>query len=465
MTRRQGGLSIAMVVVLLAILATGMLAAMALMRVGDRDADRNATLAQLNHARDAIEQFAATNHRLPCPAEPALDTGLEAMASASTCTAAADQGTLPWKTLGLNRADSIDAWGLKISYRVYTGNAGSLVQPEATNATLCGTDSSGSPTPGAGSSGNLCQAVGTPAIHTRYSGGSSYLNNKGFTLSDYTQNWPDVAYVLVSHGSTGLAAYTTSGVRRDMPVSPHELSNTRAAGPFYIDAFSGSDVEANTAAHFDDLLVYRRLPDLVTRIGLGPREWHDPAGPTIGSALFTAATLAAANPVAAPSANFGTVVATSTGNGGNLQAVTGASGTGMGAAGLFGGFLNNIDNNTITLQFEYDATQLGITLGDFGTNSISGSTYADRVQFVFKDSGGLQVASVIKSGCHADGGLASFALTAPAFRSVEVHPYASIDSTGTYQWLSFFLLDEVKACGSGAGSCTTSLSAPTNSCP
>src|SRR3954469_4992794 len=135
--RRQRGVSIAMVVIVLAILVTAALAGMMLLRVTDADRGRTDTQRALARAAEALDQFAAAQHRLPCPADPATDTGIEAITApnAATCQASAAEGTLPWKTLGMTHDDGYDAWGDRISYRVYSaaGGAGSLVQPEGIN--------------------------------------------------------------------------------------------------------------------------------------------------------------------------------------------------------------------------------------------------------------------------------------------------------------------------------------------
>jgi len=48
-----------------------------------------------------------------------------------------------------------------------------------------------------------------------------------------------------------------------------------SSGPFTARAFSDPDIAADNMSHFDDLLVYRRLPDLVKRINLSARDWPD----------------------------------------------------------------------------------------------------------------------------------------------------------------------------------------------
>lgn len=456
-----------MVIVVLAILMTALLAAMRFARLGDSDGDRRDTQARLAKAADALDQFAAAQHRLPCPADPTIDTGVEAITAvgAATCAAAADEGTLPWKTLGLKHDDGYDAWGDKISYRVYTGNKGSLVQPEGVNMMECDTvePGSGNTTAGAGSAGGLCVSNANPLL--RSTSDAKFLQGKELSLSEYGTNRSNVAYILISHGATGYGAYTVSGVRKSYSdVKGDELKNTSANGGFTIKEFSGSDVEANSTQHFDDLLAYRTLPDLVKKIGLQARDWPDDV---VGGAVLNAANIAAAMGVGSVSpgslgtatVNFGSVAATS--STGDLALISDAtSGEGLGASGIFGGYLNNLENNSITFQFNYDATKFAVTLGDFGTYS----GFAERVQLVFRDAGGAQVASVTKSACNPDGGIASFSLGTSTFRTVEVRPLSAINGSGT-QFYSFFFVNEIKACPASASTCTTSLAAAANNCP
>src|SRR3954470_18073191 len=157
-----GGLLIAVVLVLLAVM---LLAARILARRDDASEDRKQTQASLARAGDALDQYVAAGGaaaRLPCPADPTTDTGLEAVASIKTCSFPG--GTLPWRTIGLRRDDAYDAWGRKLSYRVYSdnGSKGSLVQPGGPSLVNCYPDS----TVGGGTDANgLCNADHTTSTY------------------------------------------------------------------------------------------------------------------------------------------------------------------------------------------------------------------------------------------------------------------------------------------------------------
>ncbi len=271
--RQHGGAGI-MILMLMVLLMVGYLATYALYRVTTGGHERDQTTRLLAIASEALDQFAAANARLPCPADPTIDTGLEAPATAARCSF--DGGTIPWKTLGMNHDDAIDGWGRKLSYRVYDGNAGSLTQPSGVSMVECDTvePTAGDKTAVASSLGGLC--VSNADYRLRSTLDTVFLAGKGLTLTDFGTVHNDVAYVVISHGATGLGGYTVSGARLDLPTGGgDERDNTSDAGAFMIRAFSDPDTAATVNTHFDDLLVYRTLPDLVQRARLSARDWPE----------------------------------------------------------------------------------------------------------------------------------------------------------------------------------------------
>lgn len=260
--RRQQGAAGVLIIAVLVLMMAGYLAAEVLGRISTGRGEVGDTTRRLAYVAELLEQYAASARRLPCPADPTLATGAEVPASATTCSF--PEGTVPWSTLGLRSDDSFDAWGRKISYRVYDG-AGSLTQANGISMVECALNG-GSGTTGSG----LCRpADPDPAQRTTQ---AAFLAGKGLGLTDFGSAYSDVAYVLVSHGPTGAGGYTVSGARLGLPVGD-ERDNTKATGPFRNKAFSDPDVEASSASHFDDLMAYRRLPDLVRRLNLGARNW------------------------------------------------------------------------------------------------------------------------------------------------------------------------------------------------
>src|SRR6185312_672973 len=138
---------------------------------------RKQTATSLANAAAALEQFASQSGRLPCPADPTLDTGLAVPNNASVnCTN--PTGTLPWATIGMRRDDAIDAWGWKIGYRVYSGNGG-MTQANGASMVNCDTVQALNPV---GLDGNgLCQVVAgrhdTPD--------TTFVAGKGLSVNDF----------------------------------------------------------------------------------------------------------------------------------------------------------------------------------------------------------------------------------------------------------------------------------------
>ncbi|HEX4780773.1 MAG TPA: hypothetical protein VH301_08485, partial [Usitatibacter sp.] len=253
-------------------------------RVTAQSAD---TAAHLAAAQFALEQYAGASGNLPCPANPALDTGdADPIGPTPTCNSPA--GTVPWRTIGLSRDQAFDAWGWKISYRVYTGAAGSLTQANAASMVQCTTNAA-SWSPGLGA-GNTCRE-----LNGRHTKDSEYLATRALMLkvTDFgapTKN--DVAYVLISHGVSGLGAWTSAGVQKmPLPANAHELSNENATD-FFAEAASDPSVDATNPTHFDDVIVYRELLDFIVHANLAARAWPDPA-PGLADVVANSATVAA----------------------------------------------------------------------------------------------------------------------------------------------------------------------------
>lgn len=477
MRRAQAGAIGAVVIVILAILLTAFIAAFALSRMKSGTASQADTTTTLTAAAEALDQFASAQKRLPCPADPIATTGVEVLPAPGAATCSFPAGTLPWQTLGLKAEAGYDAWGRKISYRVYTGNNGSFTQPNGINMVECDLvePTTGNATPTAGSAGGLC--VSNPDPLLRSTSADKFLAGKGLALTEDGVARDYVAYVLISHGATGLGGYTASGARLDLP-GGDERNNTDPTGPFTIRAFSDAETAATANSHFDDLLVYRTLPDLVKRAGLAARDWEEAAGP-VGSALLNAASAAAAlgqtsvspGDLGASTLNLGSVTVSGFMGGAgasnlSLDSITLAGGTvveGFGVAGNFSNRMTSLGGEYLQAQFPSAAGMFAVTLGDFGKYTFLGLTFTEKVEFRFF-SGATQVASIIKGGCNTDGGLATFSLTAPPFDSVQIRALASTTSTST-TGLTALLVSEVTACVAGATTCTTSLATTANTCP
>jgi hypothetical protein len=271
----QHGAAGVLILAVLAIVLVCLGATSVLSRIAASNDDSGKAVVLLAKAQANLEAYAASAQRLPCPANPALDNGVEVPNPLDPAGCSIPDGTLPWLTIGLRREDAYDPWGRKLSYRVYTGNKGSLTQPGGVSMVNCDLiePSPGGTTSVSGALGGLCEPGAT--IQDRNTTTDQFLNGKGLDLTDMDQPiFHDVAYVIVSHGASGYGGYTISGARLDMP-SGDEKKNCDPNGPFTIKAHSDPDTNYSSSQHFDDYLAYRRIDDLVRRIGLYARDWPE----------------------------------------------------------------------------------------------------------------------------------------------------------------------------------------------
>jgi hypothetical protein len=471
MHRASRGATGTIILIVLVLVAVAVLATNLASRVGSGNDDRDTTYASLNKAAAALEAYAGATLRLPCPADPTdpTDAGVEVTSGAGGCAVAA--GSLPWKTIGMRRLDAYDAWAHKISYRVYIGNAGSLVQAGGVNMSDCDTSepfpTAATATVGNTGVGGLCQPGTTtlPPANTsaaaRSTPPSAFLAGKGLTLTDYGTTHNDVAYVLISHGFSGLGAYTSSGAQLPLP-SGDEKDNTKDTGPFHIEAFSPIDTKDTSPAHFDDLLVYRTISDLATKANLAPRNWPDTI---LAASTFDKSSLNAAlgsNPksdTGQSTINFGSF-SVSAFNSSVAQDISYVKGSGSDPDSIGGtssgtGLLQSPNDS---LQFDFvdtNAQQFAFTLGNFSTTGTS----QEQVQVAFYNVvAGIatQVTTVptplVKQSCDVSEP-ESFSLTAPStFNRVVLTPVAT--TTGT---VTSFSVSEIRTCVTGA-TCQTSLS-------
>jgi hypothetical protein len=451
----QRGVSLLLVLVML-VLLIGFMASYTLTRTATFLDDQTATVARLKKAGDALDAYAAAAKRLPCPANPATDTGEEVTLTASTCTY--PEGTLPWKTIGLGRADGYDEWGFKLSYRVYiNGGDGSLTQPRGVDMSHCDSEQITSDPLAAG---RLCTESADPYAHNQSA--ALFVTNKGLRLIDNGIDLSNRAYAVISHGQTALGAYTASGSRMELPLGDER--NNAGSGPFVSKAFSDPDTPATAAQHFDDLLVFRTVEDVAKRAGLAARDWPERA------VRFDSANVAAA--VGNNNANTGRnsftinglTVTASSGNV-SISSAGGTSGIGVVDSGTdyplaLGEYLR--------FDLPQNSSKVFMVLSGFGHFDLLGTRYREQVTLRFY-TGSTQVGTAyVRQACNSGiDGLATLTLQAPTvgstFNRIEMEP--AILSPNLFGLSSSFLVAEAAACGpTHTTSCQASLATVANSC-
>ena len=188
-------IEMAMVILLIGLIVSGGLFALA--PVLDR-AKTNQTNATLDQVENALVLFAIRNSRLPCPTDGSLTSGntygVEIPQGGGSCTVAAANAIIPWKSLGLDESYSNDAWGHRLSY--WTSGMPGIGTGIVTNLNFLTRQGKTFPT---GPFINVYDVVSLQAV----------------TPDPTRTTAPNVndqaAYVLVSHGKTGWYAWNKNG--------------------------------------------------------------------------------------------------------------------------------------------------------------------------------------------------------------------------------------------------------------
>lgn len=314
--RRQRGAMMLVVVLVILVAALTALVNMTGELVASAGRRVSVTEATLTRLQKAMVTFAATHQRVPCPARPSGathpgwpdDVSPLALPASSSCLYPA--GVVPWNALGLSQEEATDEWGRLISLRVYDGSIG-LTQDKGASAVSCDTDNSNTQNVEPTSSG-LCSTAGgkndTLRSHfiTYTSFGTTPSFNKGLNVFDFgadpaTANVTNVAFVLISHGPSGLGGYVTSGAQvPGMTNVTRDYANTQATPSFFIrQGASAADVIPGASGHFDDVVTYLKIADLLLLAEQDARDWPEvDEAPTITAATTTDMTVASVNPSA-----------------------------------------------------------------------------------------------------------------------------------------------------------------------
>ena len=388
----------------LLVVAASALAIRMARQVEDRTAQQQQTQVRMYRIQAALHAFAASHGRLPCPADgmDVNDRGYAAPNAASDICASPD-GTVPWGSLGLTKDDAFDAWGRKISYRVYAGPTG-MTRTRGADMTDCDTVEPApvAPTPPSYD----C----TPAHNVRPGPGmDTYLDldpntRPGLTVRVGGIDQKQMAWVLVSHGASGMGAWLPGGARMALPASADEQANTQPPPAVYVQREEATvDLDpATDAAHFDDLLRFETIAQLIQAAGREARDWPEGAGPVTGdvikklledpNAIDTKGNGSGLTFIDLPTTDLGTVRISSTGGeistDGPYQAL-GVCSSGCGAGNSSNRALDS--SESLSFRLGTGKTAKGFALGLLG---ISNTTVA--VSITFKKNG-VTLANLIQS--------------------------------------------------------------------
>lgn len=323
------------------------------------------TRDNLDKINAALIGYVTTNGRLPCPAKPDTANGqAEPNTATSACTA--PTGVVPWGTLSIPAETAMDGWNRLISYRVLDGAMG-LTQAEGASMVNCDSHRpySVDPLPANG----LCKPD-----HSNLA--SQYLANKGLVVNNLGTLINGVAFVLISHGESGNGAYLSGGQRLQLPASTTELANTGATSPFYQSAHSAPGTDPAAVGHFDDILVWMRIDDLIKKSGLNERNWPDPKPPEISAATLSNMTTASSDRFNASTVATGESFAATTSVSEGQSTPTLAFGAGL--TNQFANcawwptpfqLFNGVDTFTLRMYLEFsiaDVSRAGGSADDFG---------------------------------------------------------------------------------------------------
>ena len=216
LSNRSNGFSLvelAIVLVIVALLTSGLLLGISAQRNAAENIDAQ---RQLENIREALLGYAMVNGRLPCPANPLIATingaGNEELTCSPDCTCSLEYGSIPWSTLGLPENDP---WNSRFTY---------FVGREFSNP--------------------ITQAEKNIGIRVRFT-----LDTEGrANIEDGLGNKiaSKVPAVIVSHGSRNAGAYQSSG-NQIGGATGNEQENANSTLTFVSHTPSDS---------FDDLLIW-----------------------------------------------------------------------------------------------------------------------------------------------------------------------------------------------------------------
>lgn len=303
---QRGGIVMPMILSIL-VLGASTLALQAARQTRQPLAEQRTTEQRMDSLGKALKAYAVIQVRLPCPARGnALTTDVDfglSSPNAATPTCTSPDGIVPWRTLGISQSDAMDGWGRFISYRVPVDTVGppataGMTRVNAADMTNCDTWEPSSVAPTAPAF--AC----TPSLDVL---DTTFLNSRtSLTVRVNGTDQPQIAWVLISHGPTGLGAWRSGqnpasrvcGLPQMPALNSDECNNILASPAFFVQrspevlAAGGQPLNPQVDTnHFDDVVRFQNIKEFIASTGRGASNWPEAVAPNTPSVPFTEATL------------------------------------------------------------------------------------------------------------------------------------------------------------------------------
>jgi Tfp pilus assembly protein PilV len=280
--------------------------------------EQRTTEQRMDSLEKALKAYTVIHARLPCPAKGnALATDFDFglfFPNAATATCTNPDGIVPWRTLGISQSEAMDGWGRFISYRVPVDTPA----PPAVPTTAGMTRANAADMTNCDEYELLPTPVSAPTFECPSSLDARDKNpvplsvplgfldvRPGLTVRVNGTDQTQIAWVLISHGPTGLGAWWSGqnpasrvcGLQQMPPANSDECNNTLALPvppasfvqrPPQVLAANGQPLNpAVDTNHFDDVVRFQKIGEFIASTGRGSKNWPDPP-----SVIFGTSTLA-----------------------------------------------------------------------------------------------------------------------------------------------------------------------------
>lgn len=307
---QRGGIVMPMILSIL-VLGASMLALQAAKQTRQPLEVQRTTEQRMDSLEKALKAYTVIHARLPCPAKGnALATDFDFglfFPNAATATCTNPDGIVPWRTLGISQSEAMDGWGRFISYRVPVDTAApvtaGMTNVNAADMTNCDTE----PPAVAPTAPAFACTASLNVLNTAF---MDVAVRPGLTVRVNGTDQPQIAWVLISHGPSGLGAWRSGqnpasrvcGLQQMPPANSDECNNTLALPvppasfvqrlPQVLAANGQPLNPAVDTNHFDDVVRFQKIEEFIASTGRGARDWPEAVAPGTPSVPFTAATLA-----------------------------------------------------------------------------------------------------------------------------------------------------------------------------